>query len=183
MIEIRRADPGEHAALSAIRRSAILELAVAAMSPSQAELWADQAPADRVTRAILHHAVWVAVQGIPVGWIEVDDDRVAALYVAPHCTGTGAGSRLLLRAEAAIRDGGYTAARLETSPNAETFYLHRGYLASEARTADGARLLSKRLPEHEPDVAFTTGPSRRAFGRAGWGRLTSTSGRTPPMEQ
>ena len=148
MIEIRRAYPSDHVALSAIRRSAILELSVAAMSPSQAEQWANQAAADRVTRAIQHHAVWVAVQGVPIGWVEVDEDRVAALYVAPHCSGRGVGSRLLLRAEAAIRDGGYYVARLETSPNAATFYLHRGYLPSEARTADGALPLSKRLSEH-----------------------------------
>jgi predicted DNA-binding transcriptional regulator AlpA len=50
----------------------------------------------------------------------------------------------------AIRDGGYAAARLETNPNAATFYLHRGYLPSGARTADGALPLSKRLSEHEP---------------------------------
>ena len=148
MIEIRRADPSDHVALSAIRRSAILELPVAAMSPSQAEQWANQAAADRVTRAIQHHAVWVAVEEVPIGWVEVDEDRVAALYVAPHCSGRGVGSRLLLRAEVAIRDGGYAAARLETFPNTATFYLHRGYLLSGARTADGALLLSKRLSEH-----------------------------------
>ena len=148
MIEIRRAYPSDHVALSAIRRSAILELSVAAMSQSQAEQWPNQATADRVTRAIQHHVVWVAVQGVPIGWVEVDEDRVAALYVAPHCSGRGVGSRLLLRAEAAIRDGGYAAARLETFPNTATFYLHRGYLLSEARTADGALLLSKRLSEH-----------------------------------
>ena len=148
MIEIRRADPTDHVALSAIRRSAILELAVAAMSPSQAETWANQAAADRVTRAILHHAVWVAVQEVQIGWVEVEEDRVAALYVAPHCSGRGVGSRLLLHAEGAIRDAGYAAARLETSPNAATFYLRRGYLPSEARTANGALPLSKHLSEH-----------------------------------
>ncbi len=73
MIEIRRADPSDCVALSAIRRSAILELAVTAMSPSLAEQWANQAAGDRVTRAILHHAVWVAVQGVPTGWVEVDE--------------------------------------------------------------------------------------------------------------
>lgn len=151
MIEIRRADPSDHMALSAIRRSAILELAVAAMSTSQAEQWANRAAADRVTRAILHHAVWIAVQEAPIGWVEVDEDRVAALYVAPHCSGRGVGSRLLLRAEAAIRDGGHATARLETSPNAATFYLHRGYLPSEARTADGALPLSKRLSPLGPN--------------------------------
>lgn len=147
MIEIRRADPSDRVALSAIRRSAILELAVAAMSPSQAEEWANQAAADRVARAILDHAVWVAVRGVPIGWVEVDGGRVAALYVAPHCSGQGVGSRLLLHAEAAIRDTGYTAARLESSPNAAIFYLHRGYLASEAPTAAGALPMSKQLSE------------------------------------
>ena len=151
MIEIRPADPVDHAALSAIRRSAILELAVGAMSTSQAEQWANGAAADRVTHAILHHAVWVAVQDVPIGWVEVDEDRVAALYVAPLCAGRGVGSRLLLRAEAAIRDGGHTVARLEASPNAATFYLHRGYLPSEARMSDGALPLSKRLSRHGPD--------------------------------
>jgi len=151
VIEIRRADASDHVALSAIRRSAILELAVGAMSTSQAEQWANRAAADRVTHAILHHAVWVAVQDVPIGWVEVDEDRVAALYVAPHCSGRGVGSRLLLRAEAAIRDGGHATARLETSPNAATFYLHRGYLPSEARTADGALPLRKRLSQHGPN--------------------------------
>src|SRR5437016_13252226 len=98
------------------------------MSPSQAEEWANQAAVDRVTRAIQHDAVWVAVEEVPIGWVEVDEDRVAALYGAPHCSGRGVGSRLLLRAEAAIRDGGYTDARLETFPNAATLYLHGGYL-------------------------------------------------------
>ncbi|TMI10803.1 MAG: GNAT family N-acetyltransferase [Betaproteobacteria bacterium] len=161
VIEIRRADPSDHVALSAIRRSAILELAVVAMSPSQAEQWANQAAADRVTRAILHHAVWVAVQGAPIGWVEVDEDRVAALYVAPQCSGRGVGYRLVLRAEAAIRDGGYAAARLETFPNTATFDLHRGYFLSEARTADGAFLLSKRLSEHRHN------PPLQPIGSAG----------------
>ncbi len=77
---------------------------------------------------------------------------MAALYVAPHCAGRGVGSRLLLCAEAAIRDGGHTAARLEASPNAATFYLHRGYLPSEARTADGALPLSKCLSQPNPPL-------------------------------
>ena len=76
---------------------------------------------------------------------------MAALYVAPQCSGRGVGSRLLLRAEAAIRDGGYAAAHLDTNPNAVTFYLHRGYIPSGARTADGALPLSKRLAEHVPN--------------------------------
>lgn len=145
MIEIRRAAASDHAALSAIRRSAILELAVAAMPPSQALQWANQAATDRVTRAISHHAVWVAVEEAPIGWVEVDRDRVAALYVAPRCCGQGIGSHLLLHAEAAICDGGYAVARLETSANAAAFYSNRGYLPSGVHNADGALPMSKRV--------------------------------------
>jgi GNAT superfamily N-acetyltransferase len=145
VIEIRRADPSDRVALAAIRRSAILELAVPVMSPSEAEEWANQAAADRVSRAILEHAVWVAVQEVPIGWVEVEASRVTALYVAPHCAGRGVGSRLLLHAEKAVRDAGYAAARLESSPNAASFYLHRGYLPSGAPTAAGALPMSKLL--------------------------------------
>jgi putative acetyltransferase len=151
VIKIRRADPSDHVALTAIRHSAILELTVPAMSPSQAARWANHAAVDRVTRAILHHKVWVAVQGVPIGWVEVDEDRVAALYVAPHCTRRGIGRGLLLRAEAAIREGGYASAHLEASSNAANFYLHRGYCPSDARTTDGAWPLNKRLSEHRPN--------------------------------
>jgi len=86
VIEIRRADPSDHVALSAIRRSAILELSVAAMSPSQAEQWANQATADRVTRAIQHHAVWVAVKGFRSGgskWMRTEWRRSMSHLIAP----------------------------------------------------------------------------------------------------
>jgi putative acetyltransferase len=152
VIEIRRAEPSDHVTLTAIRHNAILELSVPAMSPSQAARWANHAAADRVTRAILHHDVWVAVQEVPIGWVEVDEDRVAALYVVPHWSRRGIGSRLLLRAEAVIRDGGYASARLEGSSNAANFYLRRGYFPSDARTNDGALPLSKRLSEHGPNA-------------------------------
>jgi hypothetical protein len=101
VIEIRRADSSDDAALSAIRRSAILELAVAAMSPSQAEQWANQAAADRVTRAILHHAVWVAVQGVPLGWVEVDKDRVASRSLDPDAAPAAAQRNLVNPKESA----------------------------------------------------------------------------------
>ena len=168
VIEIQRAAADDHVALAAIRRSAILQLATTAMSPSQAEDWANQAAADRVAQAILHHAVWVAVKEVAIGWVEVDKDRVAALYVAPHCSGRGVGSRLLSHAEAAICDAGYAVARLATSPNAATFYLHKGYLPSDVRTADGALPMSKLLSDHGPGTAANTDvPSAMSRPRGG----------------
>ena len=75
-MQIRRADATDEAALARIRRSAILALAVSAMSRGQAEQWAARAAADRIARAVRDHDVWVAVDGVAIGWIEVDRDRV-----------------------------------------------------------------------------------------------------------
>src|SRR6266851_2398204 len=111
-MQIRRAEAADEEALASIRRRAILALAVPAMSREQAERWATRGAADRVARAMREHDVWVAVEGAAIGWVEVDRDRVAALYVSPSCSRRGVGSVLLTFAETSIRSSGYTTARL-----------------------------------------------------------------------
>jgi GNAT superfamily N-acetyltransferase len=120
-------------------------LAVPAMSMEHAEEWATRAPADRVLRAIRDHDVWVAVDGAANGWVEVDRDRVAALYVSPSCVRRGVGSILLARAETSIRSSGYAMACLESSRNAVDFYLRRGYVRCGPPDAEGAYPLRKDL--------------------------------------
>src|SRR5262245_56160069 len=105
-MQIRRAEAGDEEALASIRRNAIVALAVPAMSMELAERWATGTAADRIARAIRDHDVWVAVEGAAIGWVEVDRDRVAALYVSPPCSRRGVGSALLERAEASIRSSG-----------------------------------------------------------------------------
>src|SRR5262245_50425223 len=144
-MQIRRAEPGDEEALARIRRSAILALAVPAMSRSQAEQWVTRAAADRVARAMRDHDVWVAVDEVAIGWVEVDRDRVAALYVTPSCSRRGIGSILLARAESSMRTVGHTTTRLESSPNALDFYLHRGYVRCGAPDGEGAYPLRKDL--------------------------------------
>jgi GNAT superfamily N-acetyltransferase len=121
------------------------------MSMEQAEHWATQTEADRIARAIWDHEVWVAVEGVALGWVEVDRDRVAALYVSPSRSGRGVGSALLARAETSIRSLGYTTARLESSPNALDFYLHKGYVRCGPPDAEGAYPLRKDLVTVEPN--------------------------------
>jgi putative acetyltransferase len=111
----------------------------------QAEQWAARAVADRIVRAIRDHAVWVAVDGAAIGWVEVDRDRVAALYVSPSCARRGVGSALLARAENSIQSSGYANARLESSQNALDFYLRRGYRRCGLPDANGAWPLRKEL--------------------------------------
>lgn len=144
-MHIRRAEPTDEPALAHIRRSAILALAVPAMSRERAAAWAMHAAPDRIARAIREHEVWLAVEGSAIGWAEVDQERIAALYVLPACAGCGVGSALLAQAESSIRRSGYAVARLEASPNALDFYLSRGYCCCGPPDADGAYPLRKDL--------------------------------------
>src|SRR5262245_45314355 len=121
------------------------------MSREQAERWATRAAADRIVRAMLDHDVWVAVDGVAIGWVEVDRDRVAALYVSPSCSRRGVGSVLLARAETSIRSSGYAMTRLESSPNALDFYFGRGYVRCGPPDAEGAYPLRKDLTAVEPN--------------------------------
>lgn len=142
-MDLRRAEVADAVALTHIRRSAILTLAVPAMAVEQAESWATGAAPDRISRAIREHIVWVAVEEAPLGWVEVAQHRIAALYVAPSCAGRSVGSTLLRCAEAAIQSSGYPTAHLEASPNALAFYLRRGYHRCGPPDADGAYPLCK----------------------------------------
>jgi GNAT superfamily N-acetyltransferase len=150
LMQIRRAEAADEEALASIRRRAILGLAVPAMSREQAEGWAARGAADRVARAMREHDVWVAVEGAAIGWVEVDRDRVAALYVSPSCSRRGVGSVLLTFAETSIRNSGYTTARLESSQNALDYYLRRGYLRCGPADSDGAWPLRKDLAAVTP---------------------------------
>jgi putative acetyltransferase len=144
-MHIWRAEAADEEALATIRRRAILALAVPAISMKQAEQWATRAAADRIARAIRDHDVWVAVEGVAIGWVEVDRDHIAALYVAPSCSRRGVGSVLLALAESYIRSSGYMTTRLESSQNALDFYLRKGYLRCGPPDADGAFPLRKDL--------------------------------------
>lgn len=144
-MQIRRVAADDEEALATIRRSAILALAVPAMSKEAAEQWAIGAVPDRFARAIRDHDVWIAVEEAAIGWVEVDRDRIAGLYVSPSCSGRGVGSALLAHAETSIRDSGYTIAQLAASQNALDFYLRRGYARHGMPDGEGAYPLRKDL--------------------------------------
>lgn len=144
-MQIRHAQADDDEALARIRREAILVLAGATLSVEQAARWAASAAADRCARAIREHAVWVAVEGAALGWVEVNREHIVALYVAPPSARRGVGTALLAHAETAIRNAGYTSARLGASPNALDYYLRRGYEHAGALDDSGAYPLRKSL--------------------------------------
>ena len=144
-MHIRRAEAGDEEALTEIRRRAILALAGQVLSKEQAEIWAARTATDRFTRAIRDHEVWIAVDNIPIGWVEVDRDYIAALYVSPSCSRRGIGSALLAHAETFMRSAGFATAWLKASPNALDFYLRRDYARCGPPDAEGAYPLRKEL--------------------------------------
>jgi GNAT superfamily N-acetyltransferase len=144
-MQIRRAEAADEKALAIVRRSAILSLAVPVISIEEAEKWATQVAADRISRAILEHDVWVAVDEAAIGWTEIVRDHIAALYVSPSYSCRGVGSALLSLAETYIHSSGYMTVHLSSSPNALDFYLRRGYMECGPPDVDGAFPLSKVL--------------------------------------
>ena len=155
--DLRCAEATDEQALATIRRDAILALAVTALSSAEAEAWARQVTADRFRRAIHEHEVWVAVADSVIGWVEIESNTIAALYVAPLHAQQGVGSALLAHAEVAIWRAGYQTVQLDASSNALAFYLRRAYCRAGPPTADGAYPLCKELAidqvYHDPTVA------------------------------
>lgn len=145
-MNIRRAISSDEAVLAKIRREAILAIAVSAMSQEAVVSWATQVASDRFTRAIQEHDTWVAEQeGNAIGWVEVNRDRLASLYVSPSFASRGVGSNLLACAERLVHTAGYKVVRLEASPNALSFYVKRGYICYGPQRRDGAWPMNKEL--------------------------------------
>ena len=145
-LALRPARSADDPALVAIRRDAILTLSTADMGDERARAWAGSAADDRVLRAIERHQVWVAERdGVALGWVEIDADRIEGLYVRPDVAREGVGSALLAHAEERIRAAGHASAKLDASPNAEEFYLRYGFQFLSEPSVDEARPMSKRL--------------------------------------
>lgn len=146
-MQIRRATIEDEQALAGIRLRSILALAAPTMSQQEAGRWANGIAEDRVLRALREHEVWVAVEGTAIGWVEIDGDRVAALYVSPQVARRGVGTLLLQRAETTIRHAGHSVARLDASRNALGFYERRGYHRTGPDGPDGACPMSRDLTQ------------------------------------
>ena len=92
---IRTARAEEAERLLAIRRQAILELTVPALSPEQAQKWAAGRDLAWMTTLISEKPIWVAqLNEVIVGWIALEGNRVIGLYVDPShiCRGFGVAS-------------------------------------------------------------------------------------------
>ena len=146
MPRLRPATVDDAAALRTIRRAAIIELAAVELGRAEADEWAASAESDREARAIQDHDVTVAeLRGDPVGWVEVAEDEIAGLYVAPGHAVQGIGSVLMRHAEDKIRSDGHDTAILHSSRNAVRFYEGLGFRQVGQASAERGLPMQKEL--------------------------------------
>jgi len=143
----RRATVTDTAALHALRRDSILELAPSGMSLEQAQAWANKGDLESMLLRLRETEVWVAeIEDTIVGWVAVrDDDYLDALYVAPAHARRGVGTYLLRLVEDVLRGRGVRAIRADVSWNSEGFYLRRGFEPLTPRPPNDARPMRKVL--------------------------------------
>jgi HAD superfamily hydrolase (TIGR01509 family) len=143
---IRLACVADAERLLAVRRQAILELAVPTLSPERAEAWATSRDLAWMTTLVSAQHLWlVHHEEVIVGWVAVEGDRLIGLYVDPAYSRRGFGSCLLSFAEHEVWVRGFRSISLEASWNAEPFYLRRGYEPLTDRPAESARPMRKTL--------------------------------------
>lgn len=146
LITLHRAKATDAPRLLAIRRQAILQLAVPALSSEEAQAW--QAGRDLACMVALVATRQVCIACADehvVGWVASTDHCIIGLYVDPAFAGCGVGSQLLAAEEHAIGAYGYELVSLNASTNAEGFYQRRGYSASGERLSNGALPMRKHL--------------------------------------
>jgi putative acetyltransferase len=131
-------------ALFELRRTSILDLALAGMPADDAAAWAAKLDLAGMAQKLSDLEVWVAERdGHLVGWGAIRGDVLEGLYTAPEAAGRGVGAGLLAMLEGRMREQGVRIIRAEASSNARDFYLRRGYRITGPRTANGAWPIAK----------------------------------------
>jgi GNAT superfamily N-acetyltransferase len=125
---IRKSTSSDMPKLWEIRQQSILRLAPKGMSVAESQKWAASVPIDAMENRFRDADMWIAeTTDMIVGWIAIRGNYIDGLYTDPEFAGLGIGSGLLAFAETVLRERGLETVRLDSSVNAEQFYLRRGY--------------------------------------------------------
>jgi putative acetyltransferase len=142
----RRATSDDTNRLFDLRRQSIIKLAVTHMSIEEAAGWANNLTVAGMERRICESEIWVAeIHEKVVGWGAIRDDQLQWLYTDPEFAGRGIGTELLGLLETLMQKRGISAVRAESSPNAEAFYLRRGYERTGSPTPERGQPIRKQL--------------------------------------
>ncbi|QNA99027.1 GNAT family N-acetyltransferase [Massilia sp. Se16.2.3] len=132
MISLRKAMPGEIAALWDLRTRAVAHGCAGHYTPEVLGVWlAAPAPASLADRIALGQAMAAVEDGALLGYAVLDtrEGEVDAVFVDPDAQGRGVGLSLLASVEAAARTTGLTRLFLSASLNAVPFYRCAGFIA------------------------------------------------------
>lgn len=147
-VSIRTATPADAAAIVAVKRAAINELAPAAYSPAELDAWAPDDEAIAEFRSALGADAFQVL-------VAEDDDRIVgysvlnaaeeavdALFVRPFWSRIGIATRLLAQLETSAAFAGCPTLSATVSLNAVPFYEAAGYRRVETRwrSIDGVEL-------------------------------------------
>jgi GNAT superfamily N-acetyltransferase len=142
----RLATLGDAKILLELRHKSIVALAPAGMPASRAQAWAANLDLAGMQLKILELEIWVIEHdNIAVAWGAIHHDRLAGLYTQPDFSHCGIGTELLSRLEGLMRERKVSVVCAEVSPNAEGFYLRRGYESAGDRSREDALPMTKRL--------------------------------------
>jgi putative acetyltransferase len=129
-----------------LRRQSIIRLAPRGSSTAEATSWAESLTVAGMEQKIRELEIWMAEIGATVaGWGAIYGDRLEGLYTNPDFAGQGIATELLGLLEGLLRGRGIAAICAETSANAETFYLQRGFERAGPPTSRGGLPIRKRL--------------------------------------
>src|SRR5688572_21382051 len=133
-----------------LRRQSILKLAPEGMTIAQSETWAANLTIHGMEKRFRDAEIWIAEScGVIAGWVAVRGDHIDGLYTDPQFARQGIGSELLILAEMVMRERGIEVVQLDSSLNAEHFYMRRGYAPTGSRQEGDAIPMAKRLsPEN-----------------------------------
>ncbi|WP_235939711.1 GNAT family N-acetyltransferase [Occultella kanbiaonis] len=151
-VRIRRAIPGEAAALSAL---ALRSKAHWGYDDDFLEMCRAELTYTEAQTAAWGLMVAVDDDDVPLGLYRIHGDPLAgeldALFVEPDRIGTGLGGTLLRHALDTAREAGFRTLGLDADPGAEAFYAHAG-ATTVGSTASGS-IPGRRLPRMRFELA------------------------------
>lgn len=131
MIKIRAATVGDAATIAAVRSDAIFNISHSYYDPSLLDEWAGSME-ERVQRLLSNAAdvrIIAEIDAVIVGYGELvtNENLLGACYVASTAGGKGVGKAIVAELERIAREKGLRHLQMESSANAELFYIGCGY--------------------------------------------------------
>lgn len=146
--EVRLFRPSDAGALSVVIRKCLIERNSKDYGPEIIDRMTAHFTPETLERLALEREMWVGERdGMTVGTVSRDGDKVYTLFVEPDVSGQGVGGRLMDHVEQLAIAEGYGYMETGASITAHDFYRNRGYADVRESETDFGRnyILRKKL--------------------------------------